>query len=95
MVDMQTEWKFGPAFFGLAVQTLLAAIAFVFIYGQQVSTAENTRHTTEKLEQLLERESNRTTDLGNRMIRVETVVEGIDKTVKTINDHLVAIPVRK
>lgn len=89
------EWSFGPAFFGLMLQTVIGIIAVVFLYGQQVATNENTRNTTQKLELILDKATGRADGMNDRLIKLETIMDGMNSTVKSMDKRLSQVPIHQ
>lgn len=78
----------GPAFFAVLLQTVLALIAGAYIAGQITNTAENTKATADRLTQIVDRTNQRTDGINDRLIKVETLLDGLNRAVTAIGEKI-------
>lgn len=82
------DGTFGPAFLAICFQTILAIIGGAYIAGQVASTSENTKATTERLTQIIDRSNQRTDGINDRLIRVETLLDGLNRAIATVSEKI-------
>ncbi len=82
------DFRMGPAFFAVIIQTAIAVIGFVYIYGQQVSTNENTKKVTDKLEMAISKQEDKQSNQIERLVKVETIVSTMQSGIMSIESKI-------
>lgn len=75
------EWKFGPAFIAVAIQTIGGVVAVTLLYSSLMNTAVNTEKSAERLSIIIDKIQETQTRTGERLIRVETTLTALENTI--------------
>lgn len=92
---IQWEWKFGPATIGVVVQTV-AILGMGWLAFESVkNVVESSKQQVIELKMVVKEMQNAAQIEGNRITRVEAVVEGVNKSLDRIETKIDSASAKK
>lgn len=88
-MSWRPDW--GPASLLAIAQLIVLFVGGIYTFATLQNTATNTKITADALQAIVERQQVRTTDIGERLIKVETELSGVTNTLTRMDNKLDAL----